>query len=150
GAVGPLAGEVARDQFVPDGGEPLAPVLAAARPHRLGGVVVAVEVVHVAAGGLGFNGVLLHPVGGAALDLGAVVDAGAVQGADAGRGAGERLLPGAAALGHVAEPAAEAVLAALDVGDAGIDGLFRHADAGVAGGAQGHDLADGHRDVGVG
>src|SRR5579883_278319 len=83
------------------------------------------------------------------LDLRPLVNSRAVQGADAGGGAGEALSAAAsAALFHVAEKSKSLVLARLDVLDALIDVGFRHEDAGIAGGAQGHDLANGHGDVG--
>src|SRR5262249_5829356 len=131
---------LAADQLVADGGEPFLPVLAAGGPHRLGGVVVAVEVVHVVAAGELARRLVLHEEVEALLEVLVVVDAGGVQGADAGGGAGERLPGAAAGLGHVAEPALAAVLAAADVLDAVVHLLLRHRDAGVAGRPQGHDL----------
>src|SRR5262249_25729329 len=105
-------GALARQQFLPDGGEPLRPVFSTGGPHRLGGVVVAVEVVHVVARELPRR-LVLHQEIKALLHVLVFVDAGAVQGTNPGGGAGKGLDAAAAALGHVAEPAFAAVLAKL-------------------------------------
>src|SRR5205085_4706336 len=81
----------------------------------------------------------------------ALVNTGAVEGHDAGGRAretrirAERVAP---LLILVAE-AAVLVLAALHVGVTKIDGALGDVNAGVARGAQGHDLTNGNRDVGV-
>src|SRR5262249_3606859 len=86
-----------------------------------------------------------------AVYLSAFVDAGALEGGDAGGGASEADTEWSAGRGHVAEaavPVSSDDLAFLDVLDALVHGRFSDVDAGVAGRAQGHDLADGHGDVG--
>src|SRR5262249_35091900 len=76
-----------RQQLLADGGKPLLPVLAAGGPHRLGGVILAVVVVHVGQFTAAESGAIRPEalqVGETAIDVLAFVDAGAVQGADAG------------------------------------------------------------------
>src|SRR5262249_35979735 len=120
------------------------------------GIVVAVEVVHgelgapkdaaAAPAGALTAQVIEAAANGLAVALALEVDAGAVEGDDAGGGAGESRRP---AERLVAEAARVRVLAALDVIDATIARGDRHADAGVTRRPQGHDLADGDRQIGV-
>ena len=125
-------------------------MLAAALVHALGVVVGAVE----EPGFADFGGGGEEPVGGAD-DFGGVVLAGDLEGEEAGGGGGEGF---AAAVGFVAEGGvafgaalvvALGLIGAFDVGDAFVDGVFGDVEAGVFGGAEGHQLPDGDGDVGV-
>ena len=103
------------DQVVADGRVPLGPVLAAGQELGLDGVVVAVEVVALGAGGaVAVVGVELLEVLQAALEVVAFEDAGVVEGGDAGGGAGEAAA--AALAGHVAEAAVGVLAAASRTG----------------------------------
>ena len=105
---------------------------------------MAVEIVGLAGGGAAGHG-LAEEVGQAAVDGVVLVDAGVVEGGDARGGAG----PAAGAGLELVLEAAVGVLAAADVLDSAVDGGLGDLDAGVAGGAEGHDLADGDRDGGI-
>src|ERR1043166_5352715 len=127
GAVGALGAE----EFVANGGVPVAPVLSAGDPHGLDGVVMPVVVVHThfaaehaAAASAGLEVLeVIESLG----DFLAVVDAGTVESDDAGGRAGETR---AAAKRLIAEAPRVRVLAALDVIDAFVAHLDGHGDAG--------------------
>ena len=133
-----------RDQLVAHRRVPAGPVVAAGQEHRLGGVVVSVEVVPPAADPQVLPGAdqVLQPVG----DRVVAVDPGVLQARHPRRGPRVRRSPRAE---HVAEAAVFGVLALADVGDRAVDGFLGHRDPGVAGRPQGHDLGDGHGDVRV-
>src|SRR5436305_262674 len=109
----------ADEQFVADGGIPIAEESASLDPHGLDGVVVAVEVVHLLAAHEPAAAAGARPIaveiGDALVNFGPLVDAGAEESDDAGGGAREA---GAAAEGLIAEATRLRILAALDVGGA--------------------------------
>ena len=142
----PVAGGfvLAVDEKLADGGIPLGPVFSAGEEHGLDGVVLAVEemalfVDLVSAGDV--SGEEVESAGDAVV----FEFSGVVEGGGSGGGSGEA---GFTAGGLVAETAV-GILAALHVGERFVHDAGVGFDAGVARGAEGHDLADGDGDVGV-
>ena len=121
------------------------PVVSAANPHCLGGVIVPVEIVAVAAAQLDLAWHVLTEIGDAVatslVSYSPALCRATTPAAERGNCAGS-------SLEHVAE-AAVGILRLLDVANAGVDGLLGHVEAGVPRGPQGVDLADRHRQVGV-
>src|SRR6516165_7163828 len=134
------------NQLIADGRVPFLPVSIARGPHGLGGVIMAVKVMQVdVRTHEGAGRFELHQVFETAVNLRSLINAGTVQ-RDYPRRTPGKL--GDAAKLLIAESTLP-VLTVLDVAGAAVDGGFRHVKASVTGGTQGHDLANGHRDVGV-
>ena len=136
-------------EFLPDGGPPDAPAIAARQVHRLYRVVVTVEVVGLRKAARKSTATarkrILLEVVKATIDGGAFVDAGIEETRDSrGRARPRR----AAEILHVAE-ATVGVLARTHVANRIINRRLRHLDAGVARTAKRHHLTDRDGDVGV-
>ena len=132
------------DQLVANRRKPDRPVVSAANPHRLRGVVVAVIVMAVAITDLDL-GHELFEIGDAGLNFFGVVHRRAIQRDDARGRTRKRAGP---ALEHVAK-AAIRVLRLLDVADAASTVSLGTYSPRVPRGAQGVDLADRDGEVGI-